>query len=38
MAHVHFGLLALADRSGLPREELVAELKKQMSEPRLTRN
>ncbi|BBU57599.1 MULTISPECIES: EcsC family protein [Mameliella] len=38
MAHVHFGLLALSERSGLPRDELVAELKAQMAEPRLTRN
>ncbi|MBV7396648.1 EcsC family protein [Mameliella sp. DP3N28-2] len=38
MAHVHFGLLALAKRSGLPREDLVAELKAEMWAPRLTRN
>ncbi|MGP6086464.1 EcsC family protein [Antarctobacter jejuensis] len=38
MAHVHFGLMDLARRSGLPREKLVAELREAMEAPRLTRN
>ncbi|SNS19994.1 EcsC family protein [Antarctobacter heliothermus] len=38
MAHVHFGLLALSRRSRIPREVLVAELKKEMAKARLTLN
>lgn len=38
MAHVHFGLLALAQRSAVRREDLVAELKKEMNRTRLTLN
>ncbi len=38
MAHVHFGLMDLARRSGVPREDLVAELRKAIETPRLTRN
>lgn len=38
MAHVHFGLMDLSRRSGIPRDELVAELRREMAQPRLTRN
>jgi len=38
MAHVHFGLMALEQRSGRSRAALVAELKEAMADPRLTRN
>lgn len=36
MAHVHFGLMDLARRSGVPREDLVADLREAMERPRLT--
>jgi ElaB/YqjD/DUF883 family membrane-anchored ribosome-binding protein len=36
MAHVHFGLMALEQRSGRPRAALIADLKEALAKPRLT--
>ncbi|WP_425074034.1 EcsC family protein [Sagittula sp. S175] len=38
MAHVHFGLLRLAETSGVSRAELLAALKDELEPPRIRRN
>ena len=38
MAHVHFGLLRLAEDSGRPREELLDMLRQELEPPRIRRN